>query len=334
MPENNNNIQNEIDVLAIGDSSIDLFMKIPDNAGLSESEQGTDLPKICFYHGSKIMVESFKTSVAGNALHIATGTKLLGLNSAIYTEIGADSNADRIIKELNEIGVNTRYCIKNEGSETDLHTVIVFCGERTIFSYHGKRNYNLYNWGKPKFIYYTSVGEGFEQLQEKLLDFLNKNPETALAFNPGTIHMKAGKDKFANILKRTAILFVNKEEAEKITDIYTNDLKVLHEKLQILGPKVTVITDGEKGASGYDGTNLVIQEKYSDERPLIDKTGAGDAFSSGFLSAIIYGKSLKEALKWGAVNSGCAIKAIGSTHSLLTYNELKKIVDNWQPQGN
>jgi sugar/nucleoside kinase (ribokinase family) len=60
---------------------------------------------------------------------------------------------------------------------------------------------------------------------------------------------------------------------------------------------------------------------------VLDKTGAGDAFSAGFLSAIFYGKKLKEALAWGVVNSGNEIKEIGSIKGLCTKEQIEKIVN-------
>ena len=86
--------KNNIDLLTIGDSCIDQFMKLEKD---SASEEG---PQICFYHGAKIPVVSFETSIAGNAINVGIGTQRLGVNTAIYSEIGDDMNADRIITEL------------------------------------------------------------------------------------------------------------------------------------------------------------------------------------------------------------------------------------------
>ena len=59
---------------------------------------------------------------------------------------------------------------------------------------------------------------------------------------------------------------------------------------------------------------------------MVDKTGAGDAFSAGFMSAIFYGKGLKEALAWGVVNAGNQIKEIGALKGLCDKNQIEKIV--------
>lgn len=317
----------EYDLVTVGDSSIDLYMKVADNAGMTETTQGSSLPKICFFHGSKIPVESFKTSIAGNAVNVSVGAQLLGLRTAVYTEVGDDSNAERIIKELKAAGVETKFCHKESNSETDLHSVIVFGGERTIFSYHGKRHYEIPKWGKPRFIYCTSMGEGFEEFQTKILAYVKKISHSVVAFNPGTMQMKAGLSAMDKFLPYVDILFVNKEEAERLTDSpIGTDPERLHANLHKLGPRMTVITVGKDGASASDGKQVVFQKSYSDDRPILDKTGAGDAFSSGYISALFWGKSMQEALKWGAANSGNTIKTIGAIHGLCDKKEIERIV--------
>ncbi|MDC0449174.1 carbohydrate kinase family protein [bacterium] len=305
-----------IDVLTIGDSSIDLYMKIAEDSVVSEDT------KICFYHGSKIPVDHFETSIAGNAINVAVGCTSFGLKTMIYTEIGNDSGADRIVSELNALGIDTTYCNKNPGIDTNLHSIVVAAGERTIFSHHGPKDYEIKDWEVPKWIYYTSLGEGFEKFQAELVSYLEQNEGVGTAFNPGTFQMRAGVEHLQNILNVVDILFVNREEAERLTDTKNLEIEELHTKLQELGPKLTVITEGKEGASAHDGKKLEKIHAISDNRPIVDKTGAGDAFSSGFLSAIVCGKSLQEALNWGSINAGNVIKEIGSIKGLATREDV------------
>lgn len=315
------------DLLTIGDCSIDLFMKVPDRAdGITQI--GTDgIQRMCFNHGSKIMVDGFQTSISGNSINVAVGAKLLGLNVAVYSETGDDANAEKIEKKLKQAGIDTKFLIKNKGTETALHAVIVFAGERTIFSYHGKRNYKIHDWVKPKFIYYTSLGEGFEIFQKELTNYIKKNPDVGLVFNPGTFHMAKGIEALKDILEVCDILILNKEEAVRLTSAPREDESIdLHQKLQAFGPKLTAITDGNNGATAYDGKTLFKQVIYSDNRPVIDKTGAGDAFSAGFVSALINGKKLDEALRWGVIDSGNQIKVVGPIDGMVTRAELEQIL--------
>ncbi len=312
-----------MDLLTIGDIAIDLYMKISDKDGLPEEGRG-GAPKICFFHGSKIPVEHFETAVAGNSFNVAVGGQKLGLKAAIYTEIGDDENGEKVEKELEKLGIETNLCVKTRGDNTNVNSVIIYGDDRTIFSYHAKRTYQVRKWKKPKWIYYTSMGDGFEEFQKGLNMYVQKNKGVGIAFNPGTIQMKRGLLSFKDFLGVVDILFLNKEEAVAL--VGAGEPEELHKKLRGLGPKMTVITDSKNGATCDDGNGIKHQPSYSDERPVADKTGAGDAFASGFLSAIFYGKPAEVALKWGVVNAGSIIKEIGTTKGLRTKNEIEDII--------
>ncbi|NMB70145.1 carbohydrate kinase family protein [candidate division WWE3 bacterium] len=316
----------QADILTIGDCSIDLFMRIADGS-MQEEREADGQTKVFFYHGSKIPVEDFETSIAGNSLNVAVAATILGLKTAIYTETGRDENTVRLIRELKDLKINTEHVIQNENTPTDVHTIIVFNAERTIFSYHGKRAYKMQNWEKPKCVYYTSIGKGFEKFQEQLIEYLNNNQDILVAFNPGTFQMKAGLIDLKPFLKVTHVLILNKEEVESLLGIKTNDLEEYHKELQKLGPKLTVITDAENGASASDGTKTYDQPAYTDPRPVLDMTGAGDAFAASFVAAILYGKTIETALKWGVINANNQIKEIGAIKGLLDKKSIEQIAE-------
>ena len=311
-----------MDILTIGDSCIDITLQISsaDEVRMEESET----PRICFIHGSKIPVDQFFSSIGGNSVNVATGCNRLGLKAGIYTEMGDDQNGEKLINELSERGIDTKYCIKTPGTTTNVNAIIVYNYERTIFSYHAPREYKIRNWPKPTLLYYTSMGEGFEKFQMELVNYIEKNKDIGVIFNPGTMQMKAGYNSIKEFLEVTNILIVNLEEAVRL--VGEKPLPKMHIDLQKLGPKLTVITDGKNGASGFDGENLVRVSAYTDGREVKDKTGAGDAFSSGFVSAIFHKKTLKEALGWGSINSFAEITKESAGTGILTKDEMEKIV--------
>lgn len=316
----------KFDLLAIGDSSIDEFMKVSDASVVCDIDHKNC--KICFDYADKIPVESFNATLAGNAPNVATACKLSGLESTIYTELGDDSNGERFIAEFKKLGIDTTFCIKNTNKPTNVHSIIVFKGERTIFSYHEHFEYKMMKWETPQWIYYSSLPENFETFQADLVEYLKQNQLTLLAFNPGTYHLRAGTKNLKNILEFTDVLFVNLEEAQRILSTNVDDLEELHKNLQKLGPKLTVITNGENGSSASSGNEVVLTKMYDDGKKLIDKTGAGDAFASAFISALFYKKSIKEALSWGAINSCGVTRYIGSTVGLKTKKEIEEIMKN------
>lgn len=311
-----------MDILTIGNTTIDIYMKLQNEDTTSSIVEGS---KICFYHGSKIPVEKVEINPGGNALHVALGTAKLGLKAGIYTELGDDDHFNKIVKTLKDNKVNTTLCIKNKGKRNNISTVLFQGKDRTIFTYHEKFEYKI--WKKelptPKIIYITSLPSDYETFQIELIEYLKQNPKVILAFNPGSTHLKKGLPTFKNILENTDILFLNKDEGIDITK--HTQLQDIHKKLQSMGPKLTVITDGEKGASASAKGELVGVTAYKTGLPLADKTGAGDAFAAAFLSAIHYHKPLEESLVWGAINSGHVVTQIGAIEGLLDKKTIEKL---------
>ena len=312
----------KIDLLTIGDVAIDFYMKV-EGKEVSQDKSNPEYPKICFYHGSKIPVRNVKSNIAGNAVNVSIGATKLGLKTAVYSEMGDDEEAEKVENDLAKEGVITDYLKRNEGTQTGIHPVIVYAGERTIFSHHEKRNYTLQNWPTPKWVYYTSISPGFEPFQADLVEYFKKNRDIGVAFNPGTFQLRAGLEGLRDIFSVTHVLFVNREEA--VYFVGEDNTENLHHKLQELGPKLTIITDGSEGASGSDGKNLIKIPAYVIDRPVLDKTGAGDSFASGALSALFYNKSLEEVLLWGAINSSSVIREIGAIHGLKNKKEIEKM---------
>jgi len=308
------------DVILISDVSIDEFLKVDDAVVLCDLNDRDC--KICFDYAQKIPVSEFKASLGGNSANVAAGLAKLGLNVSVYSEIGDDSNGERFGRELKERGVDTSLLVKNHG-ETDTHCIVIYKGERTIFSYHRPKNYRLQKWEKPKWVYYSSLPKTFEAFQQELIDYLKINTDILKAFNPGLYHLKAGFKAYKPFLELTDLLFVNKEEALKILEESgqtvrpDTHIKELHQQLQSLGPQMTVVTDAANGASAGNKSNFVEAAAFEMSKPLVDKTGAGDAFASGFLGALIHGKDVTTALNWGLKNASACIREIGPMNGLL-----------------
>ena len=315
-----------LDLLLIGDVSIDEFMKISDALLLCDINH--ENCQICFDYEDKIPVEQFEATLAGNSNNTGVGCKKLGLSVAIYCELGDDSNGQKFIDEYKKLGINTDFCIENPGKKTNVHPIIVFRGERTILSYHELYDYKMRDWPKPKWIYYTSLPENFEAFQKDLVNYLKENDAIGLAVNPGTYHLKAGVEKLKEVLEITDVLFVNTKESKALlSGNLPSETIEIHKELQKLGPKMTVITEGKKGSSAFDGENFVTLGILKEENTnVVDKTGAGDAHSAGFLAAIHYGKNLEESLKWGTINSSGVVKVVGSIAGQKTKKEIEKII--------
>ncbi len=93
-----------------------------------------------------------------------------------------------------------------------------------------------------------------------------------------------------------------------------------------MGPKIVAITDGPDGSYGSDSVSHYFMPKYPDPKPPLERTGAGDSFATGFMSALIYGKPITEALRWGPINSMSVVQEIGAQKGLLTKPQLLRLL--------
>lgn len=318
-----------IDLISIGDATIDNYVQIHD------AEVRCNLNKteclLCVEYGDKIAVDKLTHLVAGNAANNAVGGARLKLKSAIYVNVGSDASGKQIVDKLKEEGVSTRYVVVNEGMESNLSTVLNFKGERTIFVYHQEWKYRLPELDGAKWVYFTSLAPSFTQsnLLNELASYLQRTG-AKLLYNPGTYQIKAGVKKNPRLLSLTELFIVNKEEAKRILghkDTEDIPIKKLLKGIADLGPKMVVITDGGEGSHGFDGERFYHLGIF--KAKLVEATGAGDAFATGTLAALFYGKDLAEAMRWGAANGAAVVEQIGPQAGLLTYNEMmEKLKEN------
>lgn len=313
-------------IITIGDSTVDNFVVIDHDEASLQCDLKKEHCKICFNYADKIPIKSTAESVGGNAANVAVGAKKLGLQSAIISEVGGDLNGTIIAQALNQAGVNTKLLKISKKQETRFSVVLHYQCERTILSYHVKRNYSLPKLPPTDWIYYTSLGKSFEKLQDQLANYLKKHPKVHLAMNPGSFQINDGLKKIKEILPLTDTLFINKQEAEKIIGKKCNIQSTIKTLLNI-GIKTVAITDGENGAWAGNQENIYFMPIYP--IPPVAKTGAGDAFASGFLSATILGRHLDEAMEWGTANAAGVVQYVGSQKGLLNRKQISKIITKY-----
>ncbi len=317
-------------LLSIGDASIDTFITPTETETLCKVAEKDCL--ICFSYGDKIPVKSLEFSSGGNAANNAVGASRLGIKTQILITLGDDDIAGQILNKLKSEKIDLTYSFQQKATRSNYSIVINYQGERTIFVYHAPRSYEYpVQLVATPWVYLTSIGENFEPFYNHMAEFFKKNPETKVAFNPGSWQIRAGVEKIKNILALTHIIFVNKQEAEKLTGIKSesDNFKELLIGLSKLGPKIPIITDGENGSYAYDSTRTEKQFLKVGILPVsaFERTGAGDAFGSGCLSALIKGKTLEEALVWGLVNSASVIGYSGPQKGLLHDSEMPAWLD-------
>jgi sugar/nucleoside kinase (ribokinase family) len=225
-------------------------------------------------------------------------------------------------------GISKEFVKINKGVPTNYHFVLNYQAERTILIKHNSYDYvKIKTIGDVPWIYFSSISESAVGIHDELADYLESHPHTKLGFNPGTFQIKLGTERLARIYKSTYVLFVNREEAQKILKTEVRDITFLFEGLHKLGPKIVVITDGPEAAYASDGENHYKAVLYPDPKPPFERTGAGDAFSAGVMGALMSGLGLEKALLWAPIESMSVVQYTGAQKGLLTKSQIVEYLE-------
>ena len=328
----------KIDFLSIGDVINDTFIELEDGHVVCDATGKKCMIGLTL--GDKIPYKNAQViHGAGNAGNAAVSASRLGLHSAILTITGNDEAGDRMLDHFSEEKVSQIFIKKDTELPTNNAYILESHPDRTILVKHEAYQYvvptGLLNANKPGWIYFTSIGKNSLNFHHELIKWTQNNPETKLAFQPGTFQIELGINELSDVYKTTEIFFCNVEEAQKILKEESRDVKILLEKMALLGPKTVIITDGVNGAYTF---NTRLEEKWFmpiyPHKPF-ENTGAGDAFASTIVSALALGKTLEETLLWGPVNSQSVVQHIGSQKGLLTQEQLQEFLakapENYKP---
>ena len=212
-------------------------------------------------------------------------------------------------------GVSTRFIVIDERHGTNASTVLSHDGERTIFVYHEHRTYKLPNLVPAHWVYLTSLANGFEKIYGDLAKYIDRY-EVKLGFNPGTFQLRKGLKANEKMLKRTALLSLNVEEAQGWVGDCGRDPEELCRRLTALGPQAVVLTDGQRGAFSLSGEGFYYISEFPG--PRVEATGAGDSFTTAYIAALACGLPHREALRWGTVNAASVVQHIGPQAGLLS----------------
>jgi len=308
-----------LDLISIGDATIDHIAFI-DNAAVNCRADKKHC-QLCLNYGDKIAIKKYVRVVAGNAANMAVGSALLDIKAGAYIELGDDLPGHEIYSKLKSEGVNMKHVRRDKNATTNTSFVVSFQGDRTILVYHYPQKYNPPKLS-AKWLYVTSMGTHFLPVYSAIVKQAEKNPKMKVAFNPGTHQFKAKTKTLLPMLKKTTVLFVNKEEALTLTGGNHKSWKTLLKLTRDLGPASVVITNGRDGAYTYDGQTMWHLREFPGEP--VERTGAGDSFGTATVAAMIKGHPLEEAIRWGAANASSVVKYPGPQAGLLTTSQIEK----------
>ena len=314
-----------LDLLTVGDIKLDTFIVVPD-ASVMCSVRMPDC-KLCIAYGKKIPVTAMTSQIAGSAPNVAVGVAKFQKKTGVISVMGDDDIHAHAKYFLKRHKVSTTHVVGKPGLRSSAATVLTYKGESTQFVDHIDVEYRLPDTTKRShWMHISELGNGYEKLYRDAIA-IKKHHGTRVSFNPGTVQLHEKKSVLFDLLRVTDILFLNMNEARSLLSITNNEsIHSIMAGLHHLGAETIVVTDGAHGAHVFNGTTLMFIPIYPGKS--IEATGAGDAFSSGFLGAILHDISIEDALKYASVNASSVIGSIGPTAGLQTFSDMKKILEH------
>lgn len=300
------------DIITLGNATLDVLVKAKSESGHSKKQNKHQ--DVLHHFGEKIPINDIVFTTGGSGINSAIAFSRLGLKTAFIGCLGLDINGEILAKELKK--ENIEFLGRVKPGNTGYSVLIPSSHERKILTFSGVNN-NL-EWTdiplslETKWLYISSPqGETFKTA-EKLVSFAKKK-RIKVVFNLNIPLAKQGLKKLKPVLKKADILILNKEEAANLTDKGT--IKQMLECLSNYTPGIVVITNGHESIHALSGRMIYIKHLQA-IKPL-DKTGAGDAFASGFIYGIIQGKDIPTSLDFGHKEALAVLSHLGSKNNLL-----------------
>lgn len=313
------------DIVSIGSATRDIFINSDDFESFDMPDFSTG-KALCFPLGSKIEIKNIVFTSGGGGTNTAVTFARQGLATACVGVIGKDLNGQEVLNELAKERVETKYFQKHDDDHTAYSVILVdSSGERTILSYKGEGQHFdaskiYFNQLQTKWLFLDSLG-GHYDLLEKAVNWAVANG-IKLATNPGGKELKHGLEKLKPFLNNFSIVIMNQEEASNLVRIdYKQEGDIFKLMDKVIGG-IFVMTKGSGGVVVSDGKN--IYRAGVPDSPIVERTGAGDAFSSGFVSEYIHSGNIVKAIQFATANASSVVTQYGGKAGIL-----KK--DDWGP---
>lgn len=302
-------------ILSIGAAVQDVFLSHSDEfKPVSDKSVHEQFMKLEL--GAKADVNNIEFSTGGGATNASVTFARQGLRASFMGTIGHDPAGHAVLDDLDTEGVDTSGVSYSTKYNTGYSVLLLApTGERTILTYRGAsthydtKNFDLSS-SDADWLYVSSMAGSMDTLHAIFEQA--KKLGIKIFFNPGKGELRQ-LAKLKSLLEDVDVLSVNREEMAQIVE--GSDSEELARHALHFVP-VAIVSDGPNGVTATDGKTVVRGGMYEDVR-VIDRTGAGDAFGSGFLSQWAQGKSLRESIVFASANSTSVVTKIGAKKGIL-----------------
>jgi len=305
-------------ILGIGNAIVDVICKVDDDFIHQNNLAKGNMKLIFDLNEFKKLLSNLKiekTISGGSVANSIVGLSQLNNEVGFIGKISDDHLGEKYEIGLKSENVNYIYSKKKESLPTGTCLILVTPdSERTMCTFLGTAgkinendiSVNAINKSEIIFLegYLWDEGE-----PKKAFDKAINNANKVAMSLSDKFCVDRHKPQFLDLVKnRLDIVFANEEEIMSLIDTSSFD-EVINFAKEI--NKLIVITKGEKGSVSIKG-NIVIESGIKKDLNIVDLTGAGDLFASGYLHGYLNNFSQKDCLEKGTEMSSKIIQQIGA----------------------
>ena len=305
-------------ILGIGNAIVDVICKVNDSF-IEQNNLTKSTMKLFFNENefknllTNLKIE--KTVSGGSVANSMVGLSQLGEKVGFIGKVSDDEFGSKYEEGLKKENVEYFYSKKNEELPTGTCLILVTPdSERTMCTFLGtagkinEKDVSSDAIKKSEIIFL----EGYlwdEGEPKKAFDKAINNANKVAMSLSDQFCVDRHKPHFLNLVKnKLDITFANEQEITSLIDANNfNEVINFSKKIN----KLVVVTRGEKGAIAIQGEEVVETDLVKNLK-IIDLTGAGDLFASGFLHGYVNHLSIKESLEKGTQMSAKIIQQIGA----------------------
>lgn len=309
------------DAITIGAATRDVFLK--SKAFKPKRDKSSSGADIVLPLGSKISVDEIIFDTGGGATNAAVTFARQGLKTGCICKVGEDPGGRATIDFLTREGIETDLVIKDRVNYTGYSIIIVANnGGRTILVYRGASGH-FTDEMVPKtrldtnWLFISSLGGNIKMLTS-LINWASSH-SIKVALVPGSLELKKGSKVLYPIFTKADIVIMNKEEAAGLTGVSVDKKEKVVHKMCLLTRGVGVVTDAKNGATACD--REYFYHIGTHENKAIERTGAGDAFASGFVAGLIKYENVEGALELAADNASSVVNYFGAKRGIIHLKE-------------
>ena len=278
--------------------------------------------------GETAIGEGLEIKPGGKGANQAVAAAMLGAKASFIGRVGEDAFGERLLRAMEERGVDTAHLRKDEGTHTGVALIIVDAEGRNIIAVAPGANARCHE---------KDVNRAAEVLRSSHVLLLQLEIPLEVVEYAVKMAREGDVDVILNpaparelpkaLLENVQVLVPNEKEVELLSGMLVRDIesaKKAAARVVLMGVEKVIVTLGAEGA-------VLATENKAVHVPgvpvrAVDTTGAGDAFCGALAVALSSGKDLVEAITYANSAGALATTRVGAQEALPTTEELREFM--------